>query len=621
MRVIYARAALFATFALTVMPGRTAAAPPAGAPAPAIVAADVAVALQSSDSVRVIVSLRTDAGAARAARGGVDVNARRADVGSRTARVTSDTGGSGFTVTKEYAVVPAVVGIADAGGVDALARHPDVQHIGLDRVAYGVLTQVVPLINADDAHTLGVTGEGAVVAVLDSGIDTDHPLLADSLVHQDCFLSFPGVCPGGPNVAEDGNSHGTHVSGIITATGALTGVAPDAGILAVKVLADNNQGSFADILFAYDHIELMHPEVDVINMSITDNGSYYTGTCDGALPALTTAIADTRAMGMTTFAASGNNGVKNGIGYPACVTGVVSVGGTYDADLGPLGWGPCDDFTTAADQVICFSQSEPSLDLLAPGGAVLSSVVGGGTANFYGTSMASPAAAAVAALLEESDPGLTPDQVEERLSRTGVPLTDVNGVTSCRVDALAAVNDDDGGTPCPPPPVCPDNDALGGPFGGTVPPAPPWIRDGVGPEGASSGCDLDDVNDDNDRFCTDVEEAGGTFALGGGRNAMDPWDLADVPVPALPDAGMRDGAVSLSDVGATLAWVGRTIFNGTGGGRNYVHDTNANGVPDGAEYDRTPGGQISGPPDGAVSLTDVGVVLAQVGDNCAGLPN
>ena len=51
------------------------------------------------------------------------------------------------------------------------------------------------------------------------------------------------------------------------------------------------------------------------------------------------------------------------------------------------------------------------------------------------------------------------------------------------------------------------------------------------------------------------------------------------------------------------------------------NDSNGNGIEDGSEYDRTPNGQISGPPNGAVSLSDVGVILNQVGDNCTAAPN
>jgi hypothetical protein len=151
----------------------------------------------------------------------------------------------------------------------------------------------------------------------------------------------------------------------------------------------------------------------------------------------------------------------------------------------------------------------------------------------------------------------------------------------------------------------------------------PWIPDGTAPEGFNTGGGDCDINDDNDLRCTDGEETGGSLALGGMRNPKNPWDFADVPVPALPaPTAARNGAVVLSDVNATLTWVGRSRTNGTSAtGQNYLHDNNINSVPDGVEYDRTPAGDISGPPNDAITLQDVGVILGQVGDNCAAAPN
>jgi hypothetical protein len=121
--------------------------------------------------------------------------------------------------------------------------------------------------------------------------------------------------------------------------------------------------------------------------------------------------------------------------------------------------------------------------------------------------------------------------------------------------------------------------------------------------------------------CIDGEEIGTDIELGGMRDPLNPWDFADVPAPALP-GGARNGAVALTDVGAALTWVG--AVNGgmpNVNGRDYDDDSNTNGVDDGAEYDRTPNGEISGPPNGAISLQDVGVILAQVGDSCLAAPN
>jgi len=146
----------------------------------------------------------------------------------------------------------------------------------------------------------------------------------------------------------------------------------------------------------------------------------------------------------------------------------------------------------------------------------------------------------------------------------------------------------------------------------------PWIADGTGPEGAMAGADACDPDDDNNG-CTDIREPGLTPA----RSPLVPWDFADMWTPALPAGGTpsggRNGAVTLADVSAALVWVGAADGSGMNiNGRDYDSDVNANGVEDGAEYDRTPGATsgLSAAPDGAVSLQDVSVTLAQVGDAC-----
>ncbi len=434
---------------------------------PGKVAPEVFDALSSASPVSVIVSL---AGRPVPSAGGppIDIGVLTDDIAASAARVLDSVAPGEFELARQYRAVPALVGDATATGVWALAGQPDVAHVGLNLEVRATLAEAVPLIGADDVHNLlGVTGEGVVVAVLDTGIDTDHPLLLDDVNHQACFLE-DGGCPGGGTTgpsAEDGQSHGSHVSGIITSAGPPVGVAPDALIDAFKVLDDSGAGRFNNIIAAYDEIILNHPEVDVINMSLGVESEVPPGTCDGYIPALTNAIATTRAMGITTFAASGNSGSKVSISYPACIKIVVSVGAVYDADVGDSGF--CTDTTTAADQVTCFSQSDLSLDLLAPGSKIDSTVPGGGLFNASGTSMASPAAAGAAALLLESEPLLTSADVETRLKETGVPVTDAaNGITTCRVDAYEAVLNDGGpicpsvGPPPSPPPPPPNDDFV-----------------------------------------------------------------------------------------------------------------------------------------------------------------
>jgi hypothetical protein len=423
-------------------------------------------ALKSEGSARVIVSLRAAIGTPTT---GPQLVAAAGIVRAAQDRVLADVRAPAFKVTRQYAVVPGLGGeVVNEAALSALASHPDVAAVTLSPRIEATLAQAVPLINADDAHALGVTGAGQTVAVLDTGIDTNHPALSDDLVYQRCFL-LNSVCPGGGNTgnnAEDGHGHGTHVSGIITSNGTNgvpLGVAPDANIAAYKVLSDSGSGTFEDVVSAMDDIILNHPEVDFINMSLGDGGSYPPGTCESYMPSMTTAVATLNAQSVTVFAASGNNASKLGLGFPACLNAIVSVGAVYDANIGSQFWFSCTDASTAADQVTCFSQSDAGIDLLAPGSSITSAAMGGGAVAMSGTSMASPAATGVAALLRSDEPGLTPAQIEARLRSTGTAIVDGgNGVQACRVDALKAVQNP-AGTPCSNSVPAPPNDNFASP--------------------------------------------------------------------------------------------------------------------------------------------------------------
>jgi hypothetical protein len=140
----------------------------------------------------------------------------------------------------------------------------------------------------------------------------------------------------------------------------------------------------------------------------------------------------------------------------------------------------------------------------------------------------------------------------------------------------------------------------------------------------NAGTDPCDADTDNDA-CGDGDELGSNRKLGGDRDPLSPWDFYDVPVPALQWAvtpGVRNGAVSLNDVGSVLLYVGAIAGDDpNANGVDYDLDADANLVSDGVQYDRTPSlipGKPwrSGAPNGAISLQDVGVALVQVGDHC-----
>jgi hypothetical protein len=430
---------LIAGIALGVMLARFSSAQPSSPP----VDPEVLQEIQAHGSARVIVAL-TDTSALRVQQ-----------IAQRIEGVLRELTPQDFQLSRRFESIAAFAGVVTATGIAKLERHPDVMRVQLDLVLHAIspqprlqphLSESVPLIQANSVHSLGIRGNGVRIAIIDTGIDTDHPDFStatpgDRIVAQNCFLTGAS-CPSPPNVAEDGNGHGTHVSGIAASDGSVSpvGVAPQAQLVAIKVLRDNGSGYLSDTVAALDWIYTNNASlnVKVVNMSL-GSLDLYTPPCDGAYPAMTTAINNLRNIGVISFAASGNNANATQMSLPACISSTVSVGAVYDANVGRINWGICTDSTTTADKVVCITNGVP--DLQAPGALITSSVNGGGTATYGGTSMASPHAAGTAALLIQAKPSITPTEIETVLQTTGVPVTDPkNGQTRPRINAFAAVS-------------------------------------------------------------------------------------------------------------------------------------------------------------------------------------
>ena len=320
--------------------------------------------------------------------------------------------------------------------IEALALHPSVERVYLDLTLYPLMAEGVPLIGADQAAVLGVTGSGINVAVVDSGVMSSHADLAGDIVGEACFCEEgggAGCCPNGSTTmvgagaAADGDGHGTNVTGIITSSGNVTapGVAPGAGIVAVKVYdSDSSSMSISAVDAALDWLLTEHASlgVRVINISLGTSTTYsnpFAFPCRGTLTA--SLVDDLVDAGVAVFVASGNGAISDGISFPACIADAISVGGVYDANIGSISWTACSDQSTAPDAFVCHTNSSPALDMLAPDWRTRTTALGGGVGSMGGTSAATPYAAGLAALLLEQDPSRTPSQVESLLV-SGAPM-------------------------------------------------------------------------------------------------------------------------------------------------------------------------------------------------------
>jgi len=283
-------------------------------------------------------------------------------------------------------------------------------------------------INCPDAWDRTTGSTSVVVAVIDTGIDLDHPELAALLVPGWDMVDlgpsptpppgfhFEGDFMGRDSDPQDEVGHGTHVAGTIAcasnnATG-VAGVTWSCHLMPVKVLTRivNNTnptdvrgvGSSADIAagirYAVDH------GAKVLNLSLG-------GTLDTQVER--DAIAYAISQGAVVVAAMGNGflpppqGNNNQTSYPAAYPDVVAVGAI-----------------NSADQRAPFSQTGPHIDVVAPGVGVLSTVWDNGYTTMSGTSMATPHVSGVAALILSCNSSLTGAQVADIIRQTARPLRD-----------------------------------------------------------------------------------------------------------------------------------------------------------------------------------------------------
>lgn len=192
-----------------------------------------------------------------------------------------------------------------------------------------------PFIGSDDAWAAGYTGEGVTVAVLDTGADYTHPDLAHAFgdykgwdfVDND---NDPQETPAGDPRGASTN-HGSHVSGTIAANGNIKGVAPDATLLAYRVLGPGGRGTTANVIAGIERA--VTDGADVMNLSLgaaVNDPDYATSI------ALDTAMAD----GVVAVTSNGNSGPNNWtVGSPGTSREAISVGATqlpynmYSAEL------------------------------------------------------------------------------------------------------------------------------------------------------------------------------------------------------------------------------------------------------------------------------------------------
>jgi subtilisin family serine protease len=264
------------------------------------------------------------------------------------------------------------IGTAVAGkwpepALDGLKNNPHVRYVEDDGDVEALAQDLpwgVDRVDADVLHDNGYTGNGADVAIIDTGIDDDHPDLQANIGAGKAYVSCSNS---GCNYDwSDDNGHGTHCAGIADAvnnTEGVVGVSTEATLHAVKVLDGSGGGSFSDVAAGIEYVADQGWDVASLSLGASSGSS-----------TLQDAVQYAYSNGVLVVAAAGNSGpCSDCVGYPAAYSDAIAISSTNDSD-----------------GLSSFSSTGPEVEIAAPGSSIYSTYDDGGYDTLSGTSMATP---------------------------------------------------------------------------------------------------------------------------------------------------------------------------------------------------------------------------------------
>lgn len=297
-------------------------------------------------------------------------------------------------VNQEMDHIPAVTATMPAEEMEQLEKNPNVLAVEKD-VQVSLNGQVVDWgiskVKAPAALKSGLSGKGVKIAVLDTGIAAHEDL---KIAGGTSFTSYT-------KSYRDDNGHGTFVAGVIGAANngiGTVGIAPEANLYAVKVLDQHGLGYLSDVIAGIDWA--INNKMNIVNLSLST---------DYESQPLKAIVDKAYKNNVLVVAAGGNEGTNDGfadtVGYPARYNSVIAVGATDQAN-----------------RRATFSVTGPSLEVVAPGVNVESTILANRYGRMDGTSMAAPLVAGNLALLKQKYGSMSAAQLRTYLQSSVVDL-------------------------------------------------------------------------------------------------------------------------------------------------------------------------------------------------------
>ena len=299
--------------------------------------------------------------------------------------------------------------------LEKIASHPQIKGVFADEEVSVSLSEALPQIGVPSGQELPFSGKRVRVAVIDTGVESTHSMLAGRVVAEADFS--------GDGTAVDLHGHGTHVAGIIAGTtisgGIFRGVAPESQIINAKALSKSGRGKISSIINAVNYA--INPDGNIFtgDGARIINLSFGTAQIDENSP-LESAIRAAEALGVAVVVSAGNCGIEapspscngfTGVTFPGRVKEAITIG-SVDGNNSIAGFSSHGNINGYG--------LKP--DLVAPGTGIASSWIGNTVLAQSGTSMSAAFVSGVAALMIEKNPLLSPQEIKNILAKSAKDL-------------------------------------------------------------------------------------------------------------------------------------------------------------------------------------------------------